>query len=113
MGRWTAGPVYIFPGSGSQTTLSITLDDSKGSHTYGYVSKVVPQANHPYNIGGSYTGDISIDGSLIAKGWEDAIDASPSPSPPFMSLNLKRMKTTPMMKMWMRIYREFPRLEAF
>ena len=73
-GRWTAGPVYIFPGSGSQTTLSITLDDSKGSHTYGYVSKVVPQANHPYNIGGSYTGDISIDGSLIAKGWEDAID---------------------------------------
>lgn len=73
-GRWTAGPVYIFPGSGSQTTLSITLDDSKGSHTYGYVSKVVPQANHPYNIGGSYTGDISIDGSLIAKGWEDAIN---------------------------------------
>lgn len=54
--------------------MSITLDDSKGSHTYGYVSKVVPQANHPYNIGGSYTGDISIDGSLIAKGWEDAID---------------------------------------
>ena len=29
------------------------------------------------------------------------------------SLNLKRMKTAPMMKMWMRIYREFPRLEAF
>ena len=73
-GRWTAGPVYIFPGSSSQATLSITLEDSKGSHTYGYISTAVPQANHPYNIGGSYTGDISIDGSLIAKGWEDAID---------------------------------------
>lgn len=73
-GRWTAGPVYIFPSSSSQATLSITLEDSKGSHTYGYISTAVPQANHPYNIGGSYTGDISIDGSLIAKGWEDAID---------------------------------------
>lgn len=73
-GRWTAGPVYIFPGSSSQATLSITLEDSKGSHTYGYISTAVPQANQPYNIGGSYTGDISIDGSLIAKGWEDAID---------------------------------------
>lgn len=73
-GRWSAGPVYIFPGSGSQAVLSIILEDSKGEHTYGYTTKDIPQANHPYNIGGSYTGDLSIDGSLVAKGWDDAID---------------------------------------
>ena len=53
-GIWSAKPFYIFPGSGSQTVFSITLEDNSQTKTFGYTFKGKPEANVPLNIGGSY-----------------------------------------------------------
>ena len=64
-GIWSAKPFYIFPGSGSQTVFSITLEDNSQTKTFGYTFKGKPEANVPLNIGGSYSGDVTVGGSLI------------------------------------------------
>lgn len=55
-GIWSAKPFYIFPGSGSQTVFSITLEDNSQTKTFGYTFKGKPEANVPLNIGGSLFG---------------------------------------------------------
>lgn len=73
-GIWSAPPFYIFPGSGSQTVFSITLEDNDQTNTFGYTFKGRPEANVPLNIGGSYSGDFTIEGNLISSDWKEAVD---------------------------------------
>lgn len=73
-GIWSAKPFYIFPGSGSQTVFSITLEDNSQTKTFGYTFKGKPEANVPLNIGGSYSGDVTVGGSLISGEWKAPID---------------------------------------
>ncbi len=73
-GTWSAEPFYIFPGSASQTVFSITLEDDNQTNTYGYTSKGKPEANVPMNIGGSYSGDVTVGGSLISGEWKEPVE---------------------------------------
>jgi len=73
-GSWNAKPFYIFPGSGSQTVFSITLEDDNQTKTFGYTYKGKPEANVPLNIEGSYSGDVTVGGNLISGEWKDQVD---------------------------------------
>ena len=74
-GAWTAQSTYIFPGSGKETTFSIYFKKADGTElTYGYTYKGAPEANHPFNITGSYAEGVIVGGSFEISGWEEAID---------------------------------------
>lgn len=77
-GTWSCDPFYIFPGSSSQTVISITLkDEDETTTTYGYTyTKGGPEANVPFNINGSYTGKVTVSGDLITGDWEDPVDVT-------------------------------------
>ena len=72
-GTWSAKPFYIFPGSGSQTIFSITLEDENRTRTFGYTFNGKPEANVPLNIGGSYSGEVTVGGSLISGEWQKPV----------------------------------------
>ena len=74
-GVWSAQPTYIFPGSGKETTFSVYFKKEDGTElTYGYTYKGVPEANHPFNITGSYAEGIIVGGSFDISDWEEAIN---------------------------------------
>ncbi|MDE5677027.1 MAG: FimB/Mfa2 family fimbrial subunit [Phocaeicola sp.] len=73
-GIWSAAPFYVFPGSGSQTVFSVTLEDKNQTKTFGYTFKGKPEANVPLNIGGSYSGNITVGGSLISEDWKEPVE---------------------------------------
>lgn len=74
-GVWSAQPTYIFPGSGKETTFSVYFKKEDGTEmTYGYTYQGVPEANHPFNITGSFAEGIIVGGSFEISGWEEAID---------------------------------------
>lgn len=74
-GAWTAQSTYIFPGSGKETTFSIYFKKADGTElTYGYTYQGKPEANHPFNITGSYAEGVIVGGSFEISGWEEAID---------------------------------------
>ena len=58
----------------SQTVFSITLEDNSQTKTFGYTFKGKPEANVPLNIGGSYSGDVTVGGSLISGEWKAPVD---------------------------------------
>lgn len=74
-GVWSAQPTYIFPGSGKETTFSIYFKKEDGTEmTYGYTYKGVPEANHPFNITGSFAEGVIVGGSFDISDWEEAIN---------------------------------------
>ena len=74
-GVWSAQPTYIFPGSALETTFSIYFKKTDGTEvTYGYTYQGKPEANHPFNITGSYAEGVIVGGSFEISGWEEAID---------------------------------------
>ena len=72
-GTWSAEPFYVFPGSGTQTVFDITMENDTQTKTYSHTFKGKPEANVPFNIGGSYQGEITLDGSLIPGDWENEV----------------------------------------
>lgn len=74
MGVWVAGPLYVFPGSGTKTSFSVALESDEGTRTFGYTYKGIPQANHPFNVMGSYNGDLAVSGNLLPNKWETPIE---------------------------------------
>ena len=74
-GTWSAEPTYIFPGSGKETTFSVYFKKEDGTElTYGYTYQGTPEANHPFNITGSFVDGIIVGGSFEITGWEEAIN---------------------------------------
>ena len=74
-GVWSAQPTYIFPGSAAETTFSVSFKKEDGTElTYGYTYQGKPEANHPFNITGSYAEGVIVGGSFEISGWEEAID---------------------------------------
>ena len=74
-GVWTAQPTCIFPGSGKETTFSVYFKKEDGTElTYGYTYNGIPEANHPFNITGSFAEGIIVGGSFEINGWEEAIN---------------------------------------
>lgn len=72
---WTANAVYAFPGKGEETVISITLKKKDlTEETFSYTYQGIPKANKPFNISGNYTGDVTVGGTIIANGWEEATD---------------------------------------
>lgn len=72
-GRWSTLPCYVFPGSGKETVLTITIRWQDGTESvYGYTWKAVPQAGRPYHLKGDYSGGLALDSSFIISGWLDA-----------------------------------------
>ena len=70
--QWSSQTRYVFPGNGSQTTLSIVLELEDGEETtYGYVWKDVPQSGQPYCLRGEYSGSYSLSGTFIVSGWNE------------------------------------------
>ena len=67
---WTAEPVYIFPGKGSETVFTIVLVMKNGTtNTYGYTYSGIPEAGRAFNIEGSYAGGITIGGNVVGGDW--------------------------------------------
>lgn len=75
--EWHTKVRYMFPGSGSETVLSITMKLKDGTETtYGYTWKDAPKANQPYHLKGSYSGGLLLDGSFVVTGWNEAEDVT-------------------------------------
>ena len=71
--QWSSQTRYVFPGNGSQVTLSISMKLKDGEElTYGYVWKDVPQSNQPYRLQGEYTNGYSLNGTFTVLGWNEA-----------------------------------------
>lgn len=71
--QWSTRTRYVFPGNVSKTTLSIAMELKNGEEvTYGYVWKDTPQAGQPYHLQGEYSDGLSLSGSFIITGWNDA-----------------------------------------
>ena len=72
---WSAQPTYIFPGSSKETIFSIYFEKEDSTKiTYGYTYQGTPEANHPFNITGSFADGIIVGGSFEITGWEEAIN---------------------------------------
>ena len=73
--QWRTKTRYVFPGTGSETTLSIAMKLKSGEEvTYGYVWKDAPKAGQPYHLQGEYTDGFSLSGSFVITGWNEAED---------------------------------------
>ncbi len=76
-GVWSTGKVYLFPGSESQTVLTITITDDDQQFSYGYTVNEPLEAGAPYSLHGTYKGgerveSFDLSGSLIAESWKDS-----------------------------------------
>lgn len=72
---WTTGTRYVFPGSASQTVISIILEKEDGtSETYGYTYQGSLLANHPFHVHGSYSDGVTIGGDVVIEGWGEAVE---------------------------------------
>ena len=74
-GVWSANTVYIFPGSGTETVFSINFKMDDGTEvTYGHTFQGIPEANHLFNVTGTYSGGVIVGGSFDVTDWEGSID---------------------------------------
>ena len=74
-GVWAAETTYIFPGKAKETVFSIYFKTDDGTEvTYGYTYQGVPEANHLFNVTGSYAGGVIVGGNFDVTDWEGSID---------------------------------------
>ena len=74
-GVWAAETTYIFPGNAKETVFSIYFKTDDGTEvTYGYTYQGVPEANHLFNVTGSYAGGVIVGGNFDVTDWEGSID---------------------------------------
>ena len=67
-GTWYAPTVYTLPGSSTQLTLSISMDNE----TYGYTHSSNLKAATPYTLIGSFKDGFKLTGTVTAAGWNTA-----------------------------------------
>lgn len=72
---WSSKTLYIYPGKEAETSFSIVLEKKDGSrNTYGYTYAGTPEAGRPFNVGGNYSGGVTVGGSFIGGDWGTAIE---------------------------------------
>jgi len=70
-GVWAAETTYIFPGNAKETVFSIYFKTDDGTEvTYGYTYQGVPEANHLFNVTGSYAGGVIVGGNFDVTDWK-------------------------------------------
>ena len=76
-GVWAAETAYIFPGNAKETVFSIYFKTNDGTEvTYGHTYQGVPEANHLFNVTGTYAGGVIVGGNFNATDWEGSIDVN-------------------------------------
>lgn len=74
-GVWAAETAYIFPGNAKETVFSIYFKTDDGKEvTYGHTFQGIPEANHLFNVSGTYAGGVIVGGSFDVTDWEGSID---------------------------------------
>ncbi len=70
---WTSDRVYLMPGTGSTTTLTISLTNAEGQVSYSYELAEPLAAAVPYTIKGTYVESTApyITGVITIEGWQD------------------------------------------
>lgn len=76
-GLWSSGDFYVMPGSGQQTSFSISVVTPEGQQTYGYTYGAALKAATPYTLAGTYEeGAAQITGILSSGTWSTPVDIS-------------------------------------
>ena len=80
-GVWKTGKVYVFPSATSPTVVSISTTDDSGVHSYGYTYSTGLKAGQPYQLNGTFSSGVMVDGTIEYSGWknETVIDFSFGP----------------------------------
>lgn len=70
---WTSEQVYLLPGAGSSTTLTLSLTNAEGQTSYSYELSEPLEAAVPYTIQGTYVESTApyITGVITIEGWQD------------------------------------------
>ena len=70
---WSTRNKYVFPLSGTETTLSIVLKLKNGQEViHGFVWKNAPEVGHPYHLKGKYSDGFALEGDFVMTGWNEA-----------------------------------------
>lgn len=70
---WTSDQVYLLPGAGSSTTLTLSLTNAEGQTSYSYELSEPLMAAVPYTIKGTYVESTApyITGVITIEGWQE------------------------------------------
>ena len=70
---WTSEQVYLLPGAGSSTTLTLSLTNAEGQTSYSYELSEPLEAAVPYTIKGTYVESTApyITGVITIEGWQE------------------------------------------
>lgn len=74
---WKSDTTYILPGVGSKPLvvgISVTAGDQKKVYSYTHTSNLT--AGTPYTLKGSYDGEVNINGTISAEGWNNPVEIS-------------------------------------
>ena len=67
---WKSDTMYVFPGSATETLLTIVLENKDGARNkYEYIYSGRPEAGRFFNLNGSYCDGITVTGSVIGGTW--------------------------------------------
>ena len=72
-GVWTTGKVYLLPLSSSSMVVSIIVADDTGSNTYGYTYNTPVRTGVPYQLNGTFSAGIVLNGTVEAIGWDEDV----------------------------------------
>ena len=76
-GTWTTGKVYLLPGCGTATVLTLSIKSASGTESYGITYASPLKAAVPYSFTGTYSGTgsagIKVTGTLSYGEWENEV----------------------------------------
>ena len=74
---WKSDTLYVFPGSATETLLTIVLENKDGARNkYEYTYSGRPEAGRFFNLNGSYCDGITVTGSVTGGTWNGSDDVS-------------------------------------
>lgn len=82
-GKWASGTLYVLPGSGDNTSMSISMTSPKGTEVYAITYASQLKAASPYHFNGAFVpaassepdtpSSFEVSGTLSYAGWADAV----------------------------------------
>lgn len=74
---WKSDTLYVFPGSATETLLTIVLETLGGARNkYEYTYSGRPEAGRFFSLSGSYSDAVSVTGSVIVDNWKGVDEVS-------------------------------------